>query len=126
MTIDEMRDKMREKVVPEEVVPQNIINCLIDEDAEPPKLDAFTFLTRLRALGIGSADFLNLLEGCGAPESVVEKIRQNPAMNLQGLILTLDNSELTSEDYTRMMLVARQVWERTLTVRLEKSEIHGT
>ena len=122
MTIDEMRDKMREKVVPEEVVPQNIINCLIDEDAEPPKLDAFTFLTRLRALGIGSADFLNLLEGCGAPESVVEKIRQNPAMNLQGLILTLDNSELTSEDYTRMMLVARQVWERTLTMRLEKSE----
>lgn len=122
MTIEEMRSIMLRKVVPEEVVPQNVINCLIDEDAEPPKLDAFTFLMRLRALGIGSDDFLNLLEGCGAPKSVVNKISQNPAMNLQGLILTLENSGLTSDDYTRMLLTARQVWERTLTLRLEKSE----
>ena len=122
MTIEEMRRVMRSEVVPEEVVPQNVINCLIDEDAEPPKPDAFSFLMRLRALGIGSSDFLDLLEGCDAPESVINKIRQNPAMNLQGLILTLDNSELTSDDYTRMLLTARQVWERTLTLRLEKSE----
>ena len=122
MTIEEMRRVMRSEVVPEEVVPQNVINCLIDEDAEPPKPDAFSFLMRLRALGIGSNDFLDLLEGCEAPESVVEKIRQNPAMNLQGLIMTLENSELTSDDYTRMLLTARQVWERTLTLRLEKSE----
>lgn len=122
MTIQEMRRIMRREVVPEEVVPQNVINCLIDEDAEPPKLDAFTFLMRLRALGIGSDDFLNLLEGCGAPESAVNKIRQNPAMNLQGLILTLENSGLTSDDYTTMLMTARRVWERTLTLRLEKSE----
>ena len=117
-----MRRAIREKVVPEEVVPQNVINQLIDEDAEPPKTDAFAFLMRLRALGIGSADFLNLLEGCGAPESVILKIKRNPAMNLQGLILTLENSELTSDDYKRMLLTARQVWERTLTLRLEKTE----
>lgn len=122
MTIEELRSAMRRKVVPEEVVPQNIINNLIDEDAEPPKPDAFTFLMRLRALGIGSTDFVNLLEGCGAPEGVVARIRHNPAMNLQGLILTLENSELDSDDYTRMLLTARQVWERTLTLRLEKSE----
>lgn len=122
MTIEEMRKEMRREVVPEEVVPQNVINCLIDEDAEPPKPDAFSFLMRLRALGIGSGDFLDLLEGCDAPESVVNKIRQNPAMNLQGLIMTLENSELNSDDYTRMLLTARQVWERTLTLRLEKSE----
>lgn len=122
MTIEEMRSAMRRKVVPEEVVPQNVINCLIDEDAEPPRPDAFTFLMRLRALGIGSTDFVNLLEGCGAPEGVVARIKQNPAMNLQGLILTLENSELDSDDYTRMLLTARQVWERTLTLRLEKSE----
>lgn len=122
MTVEEMRRAMREKVVPEEVVPQNVVNCLIDEDAEPPKLDAFAFLMRLRTLGIGSADFVNLLEGCDAPESVVNKIKQNPAMNLQGLVLTLESSELTTEDYTRMLLTARQVWERTLTLRLEKSE----
>lgn len=122
MTIEELRSAMRRKVVPEEVVPQNVINCLIDEEAEPPKPDAFTFLMRLRALGIGSTDFVNLLEGCGAPEGVVAKIKQNPAMNLQGLILTLENSELDSDDYTRMLLTARQVWERTLTLRLEKSE----
>ena len=122
MTIEEMRSAMRSIVVPEEVVPQNVINCLIDEDAEPPKLDAFAFLMRLRALGIGSTDFVNLLEGCGAPESAVAKIKANPAMNLQNLILTLEGSELTSEDYTRMLLTARQVWERTLTLRLEKAE----
>lgn len=122
MTIEEMRRVMREKVVPEEVVPQNVINRLIDEDAEPPKLDAFAFLMRLRTLGIGSVDFLNLLEGCDAPESVVNRIKQNPAMNLQGLVLTLESSELTTEDYTRMLLTARQVWERTLTLRLERSE----
>lgn len=122
MTIEEMRRAIREKVVPEEVVPQNVINLLIDDEAEPPKLDAFAFLMRLRTLGIGSADFLNLLEGCDAPESVINKIKRNPAMNLQGLILTLENSELTSEDYTRMLLTARQVWERTLTLRLEKTE----
>lgn len=122
MTIEEMRKEMRREVVPEELVPQNIINRLIDEDAEPPKLDAFSFLTRLRALGIGSGDFLDLLEGCDAPAEVVEKIRENPAMNLQGLILTLENSELTTDDYTRILLTARQVWERTLTLRLEKSE----
>ena len=122
MTIEEMRRVMREKVVPEEVVPQNVINRLIDEDAEPPKLDAFAFLMRLRTLGIGSVDFLNLLEGCDAPESVVNRIKQNPAMNLQELVLTLESSELTTEDYTRMLLTARQVWERTLTLRLERSE----
>lgn len=122
MTIEELRSAMRRKVVPEEVVPQNVINCLIDEDAEPPKPDTFTFLMRLRALGIGSTDFVNLLEGCGAPDGVVARIKQNPAMNLQGLILTLENSELDSDDYTRMLLTARQVWERTLTLRLEKSE----
>lgn len=122
MTVEYMRDLMREKVVPEDLVPQNMINRFIDEEAEPPKLDAFAFLMRLRALGIGSADFVNLLSGCGAPDEVVEKIRQNPAMNLQALIVTLDNSELDSDDYTRMLLTARQVWERTLTLRLERSE----
>lgn len=122
MTVEYLRDLMREKVVPEDLVPQNMINRFIDEDAEPPKLDAFAFLMRLRSLGIGSADFVNLLVGCGAPDEVVEKIRHNPAMNLQGLIVTLDNSELTTDDYTRMLLTARQVWERTLTLRLERSE----
>lgn len=122
MTIKKMRGIMKEKVVPEEIVPQNVINLLIDEEAEPPKPDAFAFLMRLRSLGIGSSDFLDLLEGCDAPDDVVARIRENPAMNLQGLILTLDNSELTPDDYTRMLLTARQVWERTLTLRLEKSE----
>lgn len=122
MTIEEMRRVMRSEVVPEEVIPQNVVTFLMDEDAEPPKLDAFSFLMRLRALGIGSNDFIDLLVGCDAPESVVSKIKQNPAMNLQGLVLTLENSELTTDDYTRMLLTARQVWERTLTLRLEKSE----
>lgn len=122
MTVDEMRKIMRGKVVPEEVVPQNVINCIIDEEAEPTKPDAFSFLMRLRSLGIGSADFLNLLIGCGAPDNVVEKIKNNPAMNLQGLVLTLENSELSTDDYTRMLLTARQVWERTLTLRIEKAQ----
>lgn len=116
------RREMLHKVVPEDVLPQNIINLMIDETAEPPEPDAFTFLMRLRDLGIGSTDFLYLLEGCGAPESAVERIRSNPAMSLQGLILTLENSGLTGEDYTRMLYTARQIWERTLTMRLERTE----
>ncbi len=113
---------MTEKVIPESVMPQNIAACLMDEDATVPELDAFTFLNRVRALGIGSADFLYLLEGCGAPEQAVEKIKSNPAMNLQSLIVTLEESGLTSQDYTRMLYTARQIWERTLTVRLEKAQ----
>lgn len=113
---------MLRKVVPEDVLPQNIINLLIDDTAELPEPDAFTFLTRLRDLGIGSADFLYLLEGCGAPEAVVERIRYNPAMSLQGLILTLENSGMTGDDYTRMLYTARQIWERTLTMRLERTQ----
>lgn len=116
------RREMVRKVVPEDVLPQNIINLMIDDTAELPEPDAFTFLTRLRDLGIGSADFLYLLEGCDAPESVVERIRSNPAMSLQGLILTLENSGMTGEDYTRMLYTARQIWERTLTMRLERAE----
>jgi len=125
MTVGEMREIMRRRVVPEDLVPQNVIGMLIDDEetAAPPELDAFTFLTRLRGLGIGSADFLYLLEGCEAPQRVVEKVRNNPAMNLQGLILTLENSELTADDYKRILYTARQIWERTLTLRLEKSEM---
>lgn len=125
MTVGEMREIMRRRVVPEDIVPQNVIGLLIDDEgnAAPPELDAFTFLTRLRGLGIGSADFLYLLEGCEAPQQVIDKIRDNPAMNLQGLILTLENSELTSDDYSRILYTARQIWERTLTLRLEKSEM---
>lgn len=125
MTVGEMREIMRRRVVPEDLVPQNIIGLLMDdeENAAPPELDAFTFLTRLRALGIGSADFMYLMEGCEAPQAVVDKIRNNPAMNLQGLILTLENSELTADDYKRILYTARQIWERTLTLRLEKSEM---
>lgn len=123
MTVKEMRSLMLQKVVPENVIPQNVVEFLIDENAELPEPDAFTFLTRLRALGICSADFLYLLEGCGAPQSAVDKIKANPAMNLQTLILTLDSSGLTSKDYTRMLYTARQIWERTLTLRLERSEL---
>lgn len=125
MTVGEMREIMRSRVVPEDLVPQNVIGLLMDdeENTAPPELDAFTFLTRLRALGIGSADFMYLMEGCEAPQSVVDKIRNNPAMNLQGLILTLENSELTADDYKRILYTARQIWERTLTLRLEKSEM---
>ncbi len=122
MTIGDMRRLMLKRIVPESVVPQNIVNFLMDENAQLPEPDAFTFLTRLRGLGIGSADFLYLLEGCGAPEAAVEKIRANPAMNLQGLILTLEGAGMTSKDYTRILYTARQIWERTLTLRLETSE----
>lgn len=122
MTFEEMRAEMRRKVVPENVIPQNIIEYLMDDSAELPELDAFTFLNRLRSLGIGSADFLYLLEACGAPAQCVEKIKRNPAMNLQNLILTLENSGLTAKDYTVMLYTARQIWERTLTIRLEKTE----
>ncbi|MBQ8195483.1 MAG: hypothetical protein IJZ47_08955 [Oscillospiraceae bacterium] len=122
MTVSKIHEYMTEKVVPESVMPQNIAACLMDEDATVPELDAFTFLNRVRALGIGSADFLYLLEGCGAPEQAVEKIKSNPAMNLQSLIVTLEESGLTSQDYTRMLYTARQIWERTLTVRLEKAQ----
>jgi len=121
MTFEEMRAEMRRKVVPENVIPQNIIEYLMDDSAELPELDAFTFLNRLRSLGIGSADFQYLLEACGAPAKCVEKIKRNPAMNLQNLILTLENSGLTAKDYTVMLYTARQIWERTLTIRLEKS-----
>ena len=122
MTVSQLRDRMTEKVVPEKIMPQNIAEFLMDEDAELPELDAFTFLNRLRALGIGSADFLYLLSGCGAPEEAVEKVRRNPAMNLQSLILTLDGAGLGPQDYTRMLYTARQLWERTVTMRLEKAE----
>lgn len=120
MTVSKIHDLMTEKVVPESVMPQNISACLMDEDPVVPELDAFTFLNRVRALGIGSADFLYLLKGCGAPEEAVEKIQNNPAMNLQSLIVTLESSGLTSQDYTRMLYTARQIWEKTLTVRLDK------
>ncbi len=122
MTVGEMRRIMLGKVIPESVVPQNMVDFLIDENAELPEPDAFTFLNRLRGLGIGSADFLYLLEGCGAPQAAVDKIKANPAMNLQGLILTLESSGMTSKDYTRILYTARQIWERTLTLRLETSE----
>lgn len=119
MTVSKLREYMLEKLIPEKVMPQNIMTFLMDEEAELPELDAFTFLNRLRALGIGSADFLYLLKGCGAPREAVEKIEQNPAMNLQKLIVTLEGSGLTPQDYTRMLYTARQLWERTLTMRLE-------
>ena len=119
MTVSQLRDYMMEKVVPEKVMPQNIVAYLMDEDAEIPELDAFTFLNRLRSLGIGSADFLYLLKGCSAPAEAVEKIENNPAMNLNSLIFTLESAGLTSQDYTRMLYTARQLWERTLTMRIE-------
>lgn len=119
MTVSQIRELMMERVVPECLLPQNISACLLDEYAEMPELDAFTFLNRLRSLGIGSADFLYLLKGCGAPAHAVEKIEQHPDMNLQSLIVTLDGSGLTPKDYTRMLYVARQLWERTITMRLE-------
>lgn len=105
-----------ERVVPESLLPQNIPASLMDEDSAPPELDAFTFLNRLRSLGIGSADFLYLLKGCGAPAEAVDKIEQHPDMNLQSLIVTLDGSGLTPKDYTRMLYTARQLWERTITM----------
>lgn len=121
MTIEEIRAEMRRKVVPENVIPQNIVEYLMDDSAELPELDAFTFLNRLRELGIGSADFEYLLEGCGAPAECVEKIKKNPAMNLQNLILTLESSGMTSHDYTIILYTARQIWERTLTLRIENT-----
>ncbi len=113
---------MTEKVIPESVMPQNIPAVLMDENAQIPELDAFTFLNRVRALGIGSADFLYLLKGCGAPEEAVRRIEENPAMNLQSLVVTLESSGLTAQDYTRMLYTARQIWERTLTMQLEDYE----
>ena len=53
MTVSEIRSLMLEKVIPESLLPQNIAVCLMDENAAPPELDAFTFLNRLRSLGIG-------------------------------------------------------------------------
>lgn len=106
---------MRRRVVPENLVVQNIVEYLMDESAQLPELTAFSFLNRLHELGLGSADFVSLLEGCGAPESAVQKIKANPAMNLQNLILTLEDSGLTSEDYSEMLYTARLVWEQTQT-----------
>lgn len=123
MTVSQIRELMQERVVPESVLPQNIAAVLMDENAVPPELDAFTFLNRLRSLGIGSADFLYLLKGCGAPEEAVEKIEQHPDMNLQTLIVTLDGSGLTPKDYTRMLYTARQLWERTITMRIDQEEL---
>ena len=120
MTVSKLREYMLQKVVPEKVMPQNIEALLhSDGESELPELDAFTFLNRLRSLGIGSADFLYLLKGCGAPEEAVSEIERDPAMNLQSLIVTLDGAGLTSQDYTRMLYTARQLWERTLTMRLD-------
>ena len=120
MTVSKLRENMLQKVVPEKVMPQNIEALLhSDGESELPELDAFTFLNRLRSLGIGSADFLYLLKGCGAPEAAVSEIERDPAMNLQSLIVTLDGAGLTSQDYTRMLYTARQLWERTLTMRLD-------
>ena len=122
MTVSRIRELMQERVIPESVLPQNIAAYLSDGDYLPPELDAFTFLNRLRSLGIGSADFLYLLKGCGAPEEAIEKIEQHPDMNLQSLIMTLDGSGLTSQDYTRMLYTARQLWEHTITMRLDMEE----
>ncbi|MGN0650133.1 MAG: hypothetical protein ACI4KM_06825 [Oscillospiraceae bacterium] len=118
MTITELYDHITESVVPETVLPQNIASCLMDENAEIPELDAFTFLNRLRDLGIGSADFIYLLKSCNAPEEAIEKIESNPAMNLQGLIVTLEHAGLQPKDYTRMLYSARKIWERTQTMRI--------
>ncbi len=123
MTVSQIHDYMAEKVIPESVMPQNIAAFLMGEDGTIPEMDAFTFLNRVRALGIGSADFLYLLKGCNAPEEAVDKIENNPAMNLSNLIVTLDNSGLTSQDYTRMLYTARQIWERTLTMRIDKAAV---
>lgn len=115
MTVEEMRAIMRRRVVPENLVVQNIVEYLMDDSAQLPQLNAFTFLNRLHELGMGSADFLTLLDGCGAPKAVVDKIKANPAMNLHNLVLTLENSGLTSDDYSDMLYTARLVWEQTQT-----------
>lgn len=118
VTVSELYDYITESVVPETVLPQNISSCLMDENADIPELDAFTFLNRLRDLGIGSADFLYLLKSCDCPAEVVEKIESNPAMSLQGLIVTLEHAGLEPKDYTRMLYSARKIWERTQTMRI--------
>ncbi len=119
MTAERLHRLMTVKVIPEKLVPQNIVSFLMDENAELPELDAFTFLNRLRALGIGSADFIDLLKGCDAPEEAIERVSRNPAMNLQSLIVTLNGAGLTAKDYTRMLYTARQLWEHTVTMRIE-------
>ncbi len=120
MTVSKIYHYMTEKVVPESVMPQNLpVYLMGDEDTPAPELDAFTFLNRLRSLGIGSADFLYLLKGCNAPQAAIDKIEANPAMNLQSLIITLEGAGLGPQDYTRMLYTARQLWERTLTMRLD-------
>ncbi len=118
MTAEKLHKLMTVKVIPEKLIPQNIVSFLMDENAELPELDTFTFLNRLRALGISSTDFINLLNGCGAPREAVEKIARNPAMNLQSLIVTLNGAGLNSKDYTRMLYTARQLWEHTVTMRI--------
>ncbi len=115
MTVEEMRAIMRRRVVPEDLVVQNIVEYLMDESAQLPKLSAFAFLNRIHDLGMSAKDFTVLLEGCGAPKSAVDKIKANPAMSLNNLVLTLENSGLTSDDYSDMLYTARMVFEQTLT-----------
>lgn len=115
MTVEEMRAIMRRRVVPEDLVTQNIVEYLMDESAQLPKLSAFAFLNRIHDLGMSAKDFTVLLEGCGAPQSAVDKIKANPAMSLNNLVLTLENSGLTSDDYSDMLYTARMVFEQTLT-----------
>ncbi len=115
MTVEEMRAIMRHRVVPEDLVVQNIVEYLMDESAQLPKLSAFAFLNRIHDLGMSAKDFTVLLEGCGAPQSAVDKIKANPAMSLNNLVLTLENSGLTSDDYSNMLYTARMVFEQTLT-----------
>lgn len=115
MTVEEMRAIMRRRVVPEDLVVQNIVEYLMDESAQLPKLSAFAFLNRIHDLGMSAKDFTVLLEGCGAPQSAVEKIKANPAMSLNNLVLTLENSGLTSDDYSEMLYTARMVFEQTQT-----------
>lgn len=122
MTVGKMRRIMLHKIVPEKIIPRNIVDFLMDEKAEPAEIDAYTFFNRLRELGVGSADFIYLLEGCGAPEEVVLKIKSNPAMNLQTLIRTVESAGMTSGDYTRILYTARQIWEHTLTSRIDLME----
>lgn len=115
MTVEEMRALMRRRVVPENLVVQNIVEYLMDDSAQLPQLNAYSFLNRLQQLGMGSADFVVLLEGCKAPQPLVDKIKANPAMNLNSLVLTLESYGLTHEDYSRMLYTARLVWEQTQT-----------
>lgn len=122
MTVSQIRELMYKHIVPEAVMPQNI-SALLHEESTQPETDAYTFLNRVRALGIGVQDFLYLLKGCDAPAEAVEKIEQNPAMSLQALIVTLDGAGLTPQDYTRMLYTARQLWERTITMRLGLEDI---